>query len=95
MIPRRRLTRCAPHERDDVVAPNALASSPAVSDDACEILVPTESRTKKRFPAIKQTVSHSEHGYRCEQHSLVVDRVIAQAYQHKHVQTTSWGCTWH
>jgi hypothetical protein len=111
MIPRRSLTRCASrkHERDDLVAPNALASSPAMSGDACEILVPTESRTKKRFAAIKQTVSHSEQGCRCEQRSLlvdiVVDRVVVddgvvdrvahkhKRYQHKHVQTTSWCCT--
>jgi hypothetical protein len=87
-----------PHEREDLVAPNALASSPAVSSGACEILVPTESRIKKRFAAIKQTVSHSEQGYRCEQHSLVVDRVtltLTLKHKHKHVQTTSWGCTWH
>ena len=57
-------------------APNALGSSPAVSGDACEILVPAELRTKNRFAAIKQTVSHSEQGCRCGQHSLVVDRVV-------------------
>ena len=100
MIPRRRLTRCASrkHERDDLVAPNALALSLAVSGDACEILVPAEPRIKKRFAAIKQTVSNSEQRCRCKRHSLVVDRVTLK---HKHVQTTawvqstSWGCTWH
>ena len=56
MIPRRRLTRCAStkQERDDVVAPNARASSPAVSTDAREILVPAELSTKNRFAAVKQ-----------------------------------------
>jgi hypothetical protein len=96
MIPRRSLTRCAStqHERDNLVASNALASSPAVSGDAYEILVPAEPRIKNPFATIKQTVSHSERGCLCEQHSLVVDRVtdstsiIAQASSHKHHRTS-------
>jgi hypothetical protein len=96
--------------RSRTAAPNAPASSPTVSGGACKILVPAELRTKKRFAAIKRAFSHSQQGRRCEQHSLVVDRGlldrgivsdvvrdrgIAQRYKHKHVQTTSWSCTWH
>jgi hypothetical protein len=86
------------HERDDLVAPNALGSSPAASGETSEILVPAESRTKKRFAAIKQALNRSEDG-RCRAHySLVVayGHRPAQAQhvqQQKHVQTISWACT--
>jgi hypothetical protein len=95
MIPRRSLTRCASrkHERDDLVAPNALASSPALSGDACEILVPTLSRAKKRFSAIKQTFSCSEQRADSDALSLAVARFRFRFGFATNVQTTSWCCT--
>jgi len=87
------------HERDDLVVQQciqfmfqfpsphvcALASFPAVSGDSTETLVPAESTTKTQFAALKQPVSHSEHGGYCEHHSLVVAHAhAAHAYDHGH-----------
>jgi len=58
----------------------ALASSPAVGGYESKILVPAESTTKTQFAALKQAVSHSEHGRCCEHHPLVV----AHVYDHGH-----------
>jgi hypothetical protein len=84
----------------------ALASSPVLSGDEREILVPAETKTKTRFAAIKQALSRAERGRCRASHSLVVADAVARhihihshsrrpapVQQLNHVHTTSWVCT--